>query len=72
MKEFDCKDAVLLVAGIGDRLKPFTHDQPKSLTEVNGVTMLENAMKNLAKLGIKRVHLVTGYLHEIVLNCAIN
>ncbi len=58
------REAVILVAGIGDRLKPLTHDQPKPLTEVSGVAILENALANLARFGVERVHLVTGHLHE--------
>jgi choline kinase len=69
-KELPWTEAVMLVAGAGDRLKPRTHDQPKPLTEVNGVAILENALTNLAEFGIQRVHLVTGYLHEKLMDFA--
>ena len=54
----------MLVAGKGDRLKPFTQNQPKPLTEVGGIPILQNALSNLADFGIEKVTLVTGYLNE--------
>ncbi|MBU1936707.1 phosphocholine cytidylyltransferase family protein [bacterium] len=64
------KNAVMLVAGKGDRLKPHTHNQPKPLTEVGGVPILENALTNLADFGVESVTLVTGYLNEKLMNFA--
>ena len=41
--------AIILVAGIGNRLKPFTKIVPKCLTEVNGEPILLNALEILDK-----------------------
>lgn len=57
-------EAIILVAGMGTRLKPLTLENHKCLTEVNGVAILENALKRLEQNGCKRVVLVVGYLKE--------
>ena len=55
-------EAIILAAGMGTRLKPLTVEKHKCLTEVNGVPILENALKILEETGCKRVVLVVGYL----------
>ena len=66
-------NAILLVAGKGKRLKPFTNSMPKPLTEVNGVPIVKNALQHLADFGVKNVYLVTGYLHEQLMEfCRLN
>ncbi len=61
------KRAILLVAGKGERLKPRTDHLPKPMTEVNGVTILQNALIHLAEAGVQEVYLVTGYMHDVLL-----
>ncbi|MBU0459604.1 MAG: NTP transferase domain-containing protein, partial [Nanoarchaeota archaeon] len=56
--------AIVLVAGLGHRLKPLTDTVPKCLVEVNGTPILINTLNHLASQGIKEVVLVTGYLDE--------
>ncbi len=58
--------AIILVAGMGTRLKPRTLTNHKCLTKVNGVTILENALSNLYNLHISEVVLVIGYLGNII------
>ena len=60
------KKAVILVAGMGTRLSPLTNTQPKCLTEVNGKTILLNALEKLEQSGIKETILAIGYLGEKV------
>ncbi|MDQ7053971.1 MAG: phosphocholine cytidylyltransferase family protein [candidate division KSB1 bacterium] len=59
--------AILLVAGKGERLKPRTDHLPKPMTEIGGVTILQNALANLAAFGVQQVYLVTGYMHEALM-----
>jgi choline kinase len=54
--------ALLLAAGTGSRLWPLTHDSPKCLTEVNGMTLLERLVCSLRKAEFKRLIVVVGYL----------
>jgi NDP-sugar pyrophosphorylase family protein len=47
--------AMILAAGMGTRLKPFTDSHPKALFETRGKTLLEHALNHLASAGIKDV-----------------
>tara|TARA_Y100000310_G_scaffold341988_1_gene443218 strand:- start:922 stop:1674 length:753 start_codon:yes stop_codon:yes gene_type:complete len=54
--------AIILVAGIGTRLKPLTDTVPKCLTEVNGKSILFNMLEQLNSVGVEETILVIGYL----------
>jgi MurNAc alpha-1-phosphate uridylyltransferase len=47
--------AMLLAAGLGTRLKPFTNTHPKALAIVNGKTILQRNIEYLASFGVKEV-----------------
>ena len=47
--------AMILAAGLGTRLKPFTDSHPKALAVVNGKTLLQRNIEYLAGFGIKDV-----------------
>ncbi len=47
--------AMILAAGLGTRLKPFTDKHPKALALVNNKTLLQRNIEYLAKFGIKDV-----------------
>jgi MurNAc alpha-1-phosphate uridylyltransferase len=47
--------AMILAAGLGTRLKPFTDKHPKALAIVNGKTLLQRNIEYLASFGIKNV-----------------
>jgi len=58
--------ALLLAAGSGCRLRPVTNDQPKCLTEIDGVPILERLVDGLCQQGFTRLVVVVGYLdHRI-------
>ncbi len=56
------KKAIILLAGMGTRLKPVTDDIPKCLVKINGKSILENTLSRLNEFGINEVTLVVGYL----------
>jgi len=60
--------AVILAAGMGTRLKPITDSAPKCLTEVNGVPILLNTLKNLHKAGIQACTIVVGHFSHTILD----
>ena len=54
--------ALLLAAGIGSRLYPLTRNEPKCLTIVNAMSILERLISSLNQHGFKRLVVVTGHL----------
>ncbi len=53
--------AIILAAGSGSRLQPLTELRPKPLVEVNGVSILGNALRHLQAVGVTEVTIVVGY-----------
>lgn len=60
----EINSALILCGGLGKRLNPITLKTPKPLLKLNNVTMLENCIKVIIKLGIKKVFLNTFHLSE--------
>lgn len=56
--------AIIPVAGVGRRLRPHTHTQPKALMHVAGRPILGHILDGLAAAGIDEVVLVVGHLGE--------
>jgi glucose-1-phosphate thymidylyltransferase len=54
--------AVIPVAGIGTKLRPHTHTQPKSLIPVAGTTILGHIIGKLQAVGIQDFVFIIGYL----------
>ena len=52
---------LILAAGMGKRLKELTQDNTKCMVKVNGVRLIDRALLQLARLGLKRTVIVTGY-----------
>jgi histidinol-phosphate/aromatic aminotransferase/cobyric acid decarboxylase-like protein/NDP-sugar pyrophosphorylase family protein len=56
--------AIILAAGAGTRLTPFTDSMPKCLAPVNGVPILVNALTHLSDAGILEAVIVVGHQRE--------
>jgi choline kinase len=58
---------LVLAAGAGRRLRPYTDTLPKALVPVDGeVTILDIALRNLAEVGLREITVVVGYAAEAV------
>ena len=60
--------ALVLCAGYGSRLNPLTLTTPKPLIKVNKITLLENCINIIIRLGIKQILLNTFYLGDQISN----
>lgn len=53
--------AILIAAGMGRRLSPYTDDRPKCLVEVAGRTLLHRQLDSYRAVGVREFHIVRGY-----------
>ncbi len=60
------KNAIILAAGEGKRLRPMTDTAPKCMVEVCGRSILENALMLFARRGVERTRIVVGHLAPVV------
>lgn len=57
-------EAVVLTAGIGERMRPLTYTRPKGLLPVAGKPILDYVLESLRGAGVEKITLVVGYLEE--------
>ena len=62
------KKAMILAAGFGKRILPFTLKRPKPLLEIGNETLLSNALKFLDTYGIKHAVINVHYLGKQIIN----
>jgi len=58
--------AIIVAAGPGNRLLPFTKDKPKCMLEVAGKTILETTLTALRENGITDITIVKGHKRDVV------
>ncbi len=58
--------ALILAGGLGTRLRPLTDQIPKPLLLVRGKPILQHALENLARHGVRNIILSIGYRAEQV------
>jgi len=56
--------AILIAAGMGRRLSPYTDDRPKCLVEVNGKSILARQVDAYRAAGVGEIYIVRGYMKE--------
>ena len=57
---------IILAAGQGTRLRPYTLDRPKCLVEVDGRSLLDRQLDVLQAEGVKPIVLVGGYRSDML------
>ena len=60
------KQAVILAAGEGQRLRPFTITRPKTMLSIAGKPVLHYVVESLAQNGVRNIIIVVGYRKEQV------
>jgi len=60
------KQAVILAAGEGQRLRPFTVNKPKVMLSIAGKPILQYVVESLAQNSIRHIVLIVGYRKEQV------
>ncbi len=60
------KQAVILAAGEGQRLRPFTVTKPKTMLSIADKPILQYVVESLAQNGIRNIVIVVGYRREQV------
>jgi UDP-N-acetylglucosamine diphosphorylase / glucose-1-phosphate thymidylyltransferase / UDP-N-acetylgalactosamine diphosphorylase / glucosamine-1-phosphate N-acetyltransferase / galactosamine-1-phosphate N-acetyltransferase len=58
------KQAIILAAGEGHRLKPFTIGKPKAMLSIAGKPIIQYVIESLAANGILKIIIVVGYQKE--------
>ena len=60
--------AIILAAGMGTRLRPYTDNIPKALLQFQNHAIIALQLNSIKKEGIKDITLVTGYKSELLNN----
>jgi choline kinase len=56
--------AVIIAAGMGSRLGPYTEERPKCMVEVAGRSIMGHQRAALSAHGVEDLHIVRGYLAD--------
>jgi len=59
-------NVIIIGAGRGNRIMPYSKDKPKSFTKVNGISMLDRALDAFNQSNLTDIHFVGGYLIDVV------
>ncbi len=57
---------ILLVAGEGKRLRPFTIDRPKCMVKINGISLIDRQLSVLKSVGLDDILMIGGYKAEML------
>lgn len=58
------KRAIIMAAGLGQRMRPITDTTPKPLVKVLGTRMIDTIISALHQNGIEEIYVVVGYRKE--------
>ncbi|MDR2963149.1 MAG: nucleotidyltransferase family protein [Bacteroidales bacterium] len=68
MKTLKGTQAMIFAAGLGSRLKPMTDTMPKALVEIEGITLLEYAIRKLKFYGITDISINVHHFGEQIID----
>ena len=57
---------IILAAGEGKRLRPYTQDRPKCMVEIEGVTLIDRQIEFLKSVGLKYILIIGGYKADML------
>ncbi|NAZ12538.1 MAG: NTP transferase domain-containing protein, partial [Desulfurococcales archaeon] len=57
---------LVLAAGEGSRLRPFTFSRPKHLIPLLGKPMIRYAIDDLVSSGVRDIGVVVGYFKDLI------
>src|SRR3989338_2722151 len=60
------KQAVVLAAGAGKKLRPPTRTRPKCMIQLAGKPILHHVLDNLKSAGVQEAHIVVKYKSETI------
>ena len=58
--------AMILAAGEGSRLYPYTKEKPKCMVEIDGVSLIDRQLEVLKSEGIDDIVIIGGYKSEML------
>ena len=53
--------AIIIAAGMGQRLRPYTEDRPKCMVEINGRSLIQRQVDAYRNAGIDEIIVIRGY-----------
>ena len=57
---------IILAAGEGKRLRPYTQDRPKCMVEIEGVTLIDRQIEVLKSVGLNDILIIGGYKADML------
>lgn len=61
---YKAQRAIIMAAGLGQRMRPITYHTPKPLVPVQGIRMIDSIISALHENGIFEIYVVVGYRRE--------
>lgn len=66
MKVKGLNQAVILVGGRGERLRPLTDSMPKPMAPINGIPFLDYLINSIIQAGIENILFLLGYKANVI------
>lgn len=60
--------AIILAAGIGERLRPLTNENPKCMIKIGGRPIVSRMLSMISECGVKEIVMVVGYRSDTIID----